>query len=72
MIAALHDLNLAAAYCDRICVLDSGKLIAAGTPVEVLTVELLADVYGVAARITVDTDTGTPQVTVVPTAVPVP
>lgn len=72
MIAALHDLNLAAAYSDRICVLDNGKLMAVGTPAEVLTVELLADVYGVAARITVDADTGTPQVTVVPAVVPVP
>nr|WP_307866192.1 ABC transporter ATP-binding protein [Mycolicibacterium sp. GESEQ-9] len=72
VIAALHDLNLAAAYSDRICVLDNGKLIAVGTPAQVLTVELLADVYGVAARITVDADTGTPQVTVVPAVVPVP
>ena len=59
-------------HVDRICVLDSAKLIAVGTPAEVLTVELLADVYGVAARITVDADTGTPQVTVVPAVVPVP
>ncbi len=67
VVAALHDLNLAAAYCDRICVLDGGELVTVGTPVEVLTVDLLADVYGVAARIAVDA--GRPQITVVPKTV---
>ncbi|MDH6196336.1 iron complex transport system ATP-binding protein [Mycobacterium frederiksbergense] len=72
VVAALHDLSLAAMYCDRICVLDDGRLVAVGTPEEVLTVQLLADVYGVAARIVVDPDTGRPQVTVLPTAVATP
>ncbi|MGV0815745.1 ABC transporter ATP-binding protein [Mycolicibacterium boenickei] len=66
VIAALHDLNLAAAYCDRICVLDGGRLITVGTPAEVLTVGLLADVYGVDARITQDPDHGVPQLAVLP------
>ncbi|MUL84079.1 MULTISPECIES: ABC transporter ATP-binding protein [unclassified Mycolicibacterium] len=69
VVAALHDLNLAAAYCDRICVLDAGRLVTVGTPAEVLTVDLLADVYGVDARISVDADTGRPQITVRPKAV---
>jgi iron complex transport system ATP-binding protein len=69
VVAALHDLNLAAAYCDRICVLDLGRLVAVGTPAEVLTVQLLADVYGVAARVTVDADTGRPQIAVPPKSV---
>lgn len=64
VIAALHDLNLAAAYCDRICVLDGGGLVAVGTPADVLTEGLLSDVYGVGARITLDADTGRPQVAV--------
>ena len=50
-IAALHDLNLAAAYCDRIVVLKSGAIRAHGTPSEVLTVPLIEDVYGVKAEI---------------------
>ncbi|WKG02933.1 ABC transporter ATP-binding protein [Mycolicibacterium sp. HK-90] len=66
VIAALHDLNLAAAYCDRICVLDGGRLVAVGTPAEVLTTGLLADVYGVDARITHDPDHGVPQLAVLP------
>lgn len=64
VIAALHDLNLAAAYCDRICVLGGGGMVAVGTPADVLTEGLLSEVYGVGARITIDADTGRPQVTV--------
>lgn len=64
VIAALHDLNLAAAYCDRICMLDGGGMVAVGTPADVLTEGLLSEVYGVGARITIDADTGRPQVTV--------
>lgn len=69
VVVALHDLNLAAAYCDRICVLDGGRRVALGTPAEVLTAEMLSDVYEVEARITVDPDTGRPQVTVPPKVV---
>lgn len=64
VIAALHDLNLAAAYCDRICVLDHGQMVAVGTPREVLTADLLAAVYGVDAQI--DDTMGMPRVTVLP------
>ena len=46
-IMALHDLNLAAAYCDHILLLDAGRLVASGTPAEVLTPELIGAVYGV-------------------------
>ena len=46
-IMALHDLNLAAAYCDHILLLDAGRLVAAGTPAEVLTPEIIGAVYGV-------------------------
>jgi iron complex transport system ATP-binding protein len=50
-IAALHDLNLAATYCDQVFVLDRGSIRAHGTPSQVLTAELIADVYGVRAAI---------------------
>ncbi len=49
-IAALHDLNLAAAYCDRICVIDDGAVVAVGAPAVVLTPTLVADVFGVIAH----------------------
>jgi iron complex transport system ATP-binding protein len=51
-VVALHDLNLAAAYCDQIVVLRQGRVVAAGDPGAVLTEELIADVYGVRAHIT--------------------
>ena len=45
VIAVLHDLSLAAAYADRICVLSGGSVRADGPPAEVLTAELLTEVY---------------------------
>ncbi len=50
-IAALHDLNLAARYCDRLYLLRSGKVVAEGTPRSVLTPSTIADVYGVVAEV---------------------
>lgn len=50
-LAALHDLNLAARYCDRIVVMQAGKVRAAGTPAEVLTPSIIAAAFGVSARI---------------------
>ncbi|MFC5930680.1 ABC transporter ATP-binding protein [Cryobacterium melibiosiphilum] len=46
-IMALHDLNLAAAFCDQILLLQDGRLVAAGTPAEVLVPEIIGAVYGV-------------------------
>ena len=45
VLAVLHDLNLAAAYADRIAVLSRGRLAAVGTPWETLTESLLAEVF---------------------------
>jgi iron complex transport system ATP-binding protein len=61
-VVALHDLNLAAHYCDIIHVLNHGHSVCAGPPGEVLTAELLADVYGVVATIGRHPATGRPQV----------
>ena len=41
----LHDLALAAAWADRVLVLDGGRVAALGAPAEVLTAELLSRVY---------------------------
>ena len=46
---ALHDLNLAVAYCDEVVVLADGRVRAAGVPADVVTADLVADVYGVDA-----------------------
>ncbi|MFJ3921818.1 ABC transporter ATP-binding protein [Streptomyces sp. NPDC090022] len=63
-VIALHDLNLAAAFCDRICVLDGGRLVAEGAPGEVLTADLLAEVYRIEAEVTPHARTGIPQVSI--------
>ncbi|MFG3256009.1 ABC transporter ATP-binding protein [Streptomyces sp. NPDC048172] len=59
---ALHDLNLAASYCDRLFVLREGRVVAGGKPGEVLTEAMLAEVYGVRAEITEHAVTGLPTV----------
>ncbi len=46
-IAALHDLNLAIAHCDEIAVMHAGRVVAFGCPEDVLTPELIGDVFGV-------------------------
>ncbi|GAA4799849.1 ABC transporter ATP-binding protein [Streptomyces ziwulingensis] len=51
-VIALHDLNLAAMYCDRLLVLREGRAVAEGTPGEVLTPALIEEVYGVRAEVT--------------------
>lgn len=50
-IVALHDLNLAAMFCDSLAVLHQGRVVAAGGPDEVLTETLIRDIFGVAARV---------------------
>ncbi|MEZ0338675.1 ABC transporter ATP-binding protein [Mycobacterium sp. pV006] len=53
-VVALHDLNLAAMFCDHIVVLSAGRVVAAGAPAEVLTESLVARVYGVQCRIGIE------------------
>ncbi|MDA0184387.1 ABC transporter ATP-binding protein [Solirubrobacter phytolaccae] len=57
-VVALHDLNLAAMFCDQLVVLAAGRVVAAGTPAAVLTPELIQRVYGVRAVVTADPETG--------------
>jgi len=46
VLAALHELNLASEYCDRMLLLSVGRIVAEGAPEEVLRAETLAEVYG--------------------------
>ncbi|MBW9117582.1 ABC transporter ATP-binding protein [Rhizobium cauense] len=50
-IIALHDLNLAAMFCDHLAVLQRGEIVATGTPQEVLTESLIGSVFGVRAHV---------------------
>ncbi|WP_086660713.1 ABC transporter ATP-binding protein [Lentzea kentuckyensis] len=61
VLTVLHDLNLAASYCDRLYVLDEGRLVASGTPDEVLVPELIAKVFHVTAHVVRHPTTGVPQ-----------
>ncbi len=65
-LAALHDLNLAALFCDRIYVLSGGEVFASGTPDEVLRPELIERVYGVASEVRIHPATGKPHVAFLP------
>ncbi|RRQ26996.1 ABC transporter ATP-binding protein [Rhodococcus sp. Eu-32] len=60
---ALHDLNLAAMFCDRIVVLRDGRVVATGTPVDVITADLVREVYNVHADVELDESGTYPQVT---------
>jgi len=48
-VAALHDLNLAAAWCDHVYMLDGGRVVAGGRPEEALTAKRVSDVFRVHA-----------------------
>lgn len=51
VLAALHDLSLAARFCSRLILLHNGKIVADGQPIEVLTTENLEQVYGISAYV---------------------
>ncbi|MET1052405.1 MAG: ATP-binding cassette domain-containing protein [Mycetocola sp.] len=61
-VAALHDLNIAAAYADTVIVLSAGRVVAAGPAASVLTGELISEVYGVRADVLEHPRTGRPLI----------
>lgn len=62
VIAVLHDLTLAARYCDRLLLIDAGRVVADGAPATVLSADRLRSVYGINAR--VETDGEWPTITI--------
>jgi iron complex transport system ATP-binding protein len=71
-VLALHDLNLAAHYCDTVHVLHQGRQWGAGPPERVLRPDTLAAVYGVTATVTPHPATGRPHIAYDPSADPDP
>ncbi|WP_435242992.1 ABC transporter ATP-binding protein [Streptomyces cucumeris] len=61
-LVSLHDLNAAAAVCDRLHVLHAGSVIASGPPREVLTPDLMAEAFGVRAAVVDHPLTGDPLI----------
>ena len=60
-LAALHDLNLAASYCDRIYAISEGEIVAWGAPEQVLRPELIRSIYGIGAIVQLHPKTGRPH-----------
>ncbi len=62
ILTALHDINLASEFCDRLVVLKQGRVVADGAPSEVVTSSLLVRVFGLDAWVRVNPATGRPHV----------
>ena len=62
VLAVVHDLTLAAHYCDRLILLNAGSVSGEGAPADVLRPELLRDVYGAPVTVIPHPETGRPVV----------
>lgn len=62
-VTVLHDLNIAARYCDRIYIMNHGQIAASGTPEEVFTEEILREVFRVHTSIITHPKTGKIHIT---------
>ena len=51
VISAIHDLNIAALYCDRLIAIRKGRVVGLGTPRELLTEEFIHELYEVRAKV---------------------
>jgi iron complex transport system ATP-binding protein len=58
----LHDLNLAARYADHVIAMKGGRIVAEGTAADVVTEDLVRDVFGLDARVLPDPISGTPLI----------
>jgi iron complex transport system ATP-binding protein len=59
VVSAMHDLTLASIYSDRLVLLDAGRVVASGHPVDVLTADRLGSIFHVCVTVEVDADDGT-------------
>jgi len=62
LVAVLHDLNQAARYADHLIAMRDGRIVARGRPVDVITTELVREVFGLDCRIIDDPESHTPLV----------
>ncbi len=72
LLAVVHELNLAARYADRVAVVDRGRLVAIGTPAEVLRQDLLEAVFKASFRVTACTESNRPEILSGPPATGMP
>jgi iron complex transport system ATP-binding protein len=66
VVGAMHDLNLAALYFDRLVMLKEGAIFAEGSPSQVLTEEIIAEVYGASVYIGRHPGSDVPHVVILP------
>lgn len=62
IVMVLHDVNLAARYADHLIAVADGRVYATGSPTDVMTSELIDDVFGLASRVIEDPVSGSPLV----------
>ncbi len=62
VVAVLHDLNLGFRYADHLVVLSEGQIVAQGAPTDVVTAELIEDVFDVPCLLQPDPETGAPMI----------
>ncbi|MFB7874855.1 ABC transporter ATP-binding protein [Nocardia sp. NPDC056064] len=62
VVMVLHDLNLAIRYSDELVVMAAGRIVARGKPAEIITAELLAEVFGLEATVLTDPVSGRPMI----------
>ncbi len=62
VVVVLHDLNLACRYADHIVAMKAGTIVTEGRPVEVITEQIVKDVFGMTSRIVVDPVSDTPMI----------
>ncbi|MBC9953565.1 ABC transporter ATP-binding protein [Leucobacter sp. cx-42] len=62
IVMVLHDLNLAARYADELVAVKDGRVYAAGAPRDILTADLVEEVFGLPNHITIDPVSGAPMV----------
>jgi iron complex transport system ATP-binding protein len=62
LVAVLHDLNQGCRYADHLIAMRDGGIAAMGSPRDIVTAELIEEVFGLACRVIDDPETGTPLV----------
>lgn len=70
VVAVLHDLNLAAQYCDRLMVMSEGEVVAVGEPWTILQPDLIEQVYHTRPLVVSHPETGLPQLLLKPETCP--
>lgn len=67
--SSIHDLNIASVYCDRVIVMNKGKIVASGNPAEVITSDLIKSIFNIKSCVEISKLTNRPQICYLPEAV---